>query len=86
MPFIFSDAKKTIGQMFIAYIFELPATIIVFFLIDSKRWGGRKLTFNLGLIAYIMIELIMYQYRENSLIFGMVIIRVTDKICWLALH
>jgi hypothetical protein len=86
VPFLFSNANKGIGSMFMPYLFELPANILVVLLIDSAKWGGRKIVLNLGLISYIFTQFAMYYYRKSFLIVGMILLRATSKICISALQ
>lgn len=71
--------------MFFTFFFELPATIFVILLIDSKKLGGRKRLMTFGLILFVSVEFIMYKFRAPTVVFGMIMIRVADAIVWLSL-
>ena len=61
LPFILTAENLGIGHMFIAYFFEFPGALAVLFLIDSKRLiGGRKHTMMIGLVIYVITQIIMY--------------------------
>jgi hypothetical protein len=68
------------------YFWELPATIIIIFMIDSKQWGGRKRMVLFGLILYVLSEFLIYKFEAPMVVIGMTLIRVADKLVWLSLH
>jgi hypothetical protein len=39
-----------------------------------------------GLILYIVAEFMIYYYRSSLILFGMVIIKIADKLIWLSLN
>lgn len=39
-----------------------------------------------GLILFVGAEFMIYQYREAVIVLGLTLIRVADKIVWLALN
>jgi hypothetical protein len=81
--------KESGGGLFamaLGYLWEFPATLIVIWLIDKENYGGRKRIVAFGLIMYSLSELIMYKYGASTVIVGMVIIRMSDKIVWISLN
>lgn len=42
LPFILAHEEKTLLDYFYITVVEIPAVVIVYLLIDSPKWGGRK--------------------------------------------
>jgi len=84
MPFWLSDYNK--GFMFQLYmmIAELMAAIAVYFIIDSKKTGGRsKLVVFISLLICAVSGLV-YVYGRSTLIFGLSTISFLLKIMFTA--
>ena len=86
IPFIFSESGNGFSAMFIAYLWELPATLIVIGLIDSKKYGGRKRIIIFGLSVYVLAEFLIFYFKAPSVVFGMTLIRMSDKLVWMTIN
>jgi hypothetical protein len=83
MPFILDHEKKGVLDLFWTVLVEIPAIIIVFYLID-KPWCGRKLIVLFGFFCTFVTLAILYHYERRFLVIGLASFKLFTRFAFLA--
>jgi hypothetical protein len=69
LPFLFDDENRGLWEYFITTVVEVPALVLLYFIIDWEKIGRIHL-FNLILVLSMFFNFTLYYKRENFLIMG----------------
>lgn len=83
LPFILDNEKKSILDLFYTVIVEIPATIIVYFLIDYPFWGRIRIV-NVGAFFCAVSFGVIWWYQERYLVLGLTAFKFFTRISYLA--
>lgn len=84
LPFILADEEKTLMEYLYIVLIEIPAVVIVYCLIDSPKWGGRKVMTIFGLTMQGIFMFIVWYFEERFLISGIVSFEFFARVTYLA--
>jgi hypothetical protein len=86
LPFILDHENRTLWDLMLTVIVEIPATIIVFLIIDNPTYGGRKRITIIGCAFEIVVLWVLWYYEARFLVIGLSAFKFFTRISSLAFH
>lgn len=71
MPYLFAQNNSSIWSVFIVFVSELFAAVLIYFVIDNKKYGGRIKVLLGSTILLLIANTGLYFLRESFLVIGM---------------
>ena len=86
LPFILDAEKRTIFDLLLTVLVEAPAILVVYLLIDSKAYGGRKRITLVGCFFQAITFWVLWHFESKYLVEGLATFKFFTRITFVAFY
>ncbi|KAM3128991.1 hypothetical protein pb186bvf_018908 [Paramecium bursaria] len=79
MPYLFAESNSSVWSVFLVFVSELLAAVLIYFVIDNKQYGGRIKVLLGSTLLLLIANTGLYFLRESFLVIGMQMIKVGTR-------